>query len=240
MMNTQHRTEVFDNHVWVRFVRPRSVLSSAILNGGWCEVSNLLIMKVAGSSGDEAPDLGDPAVTLQSYSDGLGIEGAAAGMMTSASMDSYREICKTEQGVEITAIVTTGLSNALCAGDWAGVRQFDTPRRPSGTINIVVITNALLAQAAMVESVMMIAEAKAVAMRELGVRSIESGKTATGTGTDAVAIINGWGPANIRYAGKHVLFGELLATAVIDAIKESLKDRLSQYRHCRPDKSVES
>ena len=238
-MNTQHRTEVSNKHVWVRFAQRRPVLSSSTLNGGWCQASDLVIMKVAGSSEDETPHLGDPAVTLQSYSDGLGIEGATVGMMTSASMDSYREICKTEQGVEITAIVTAGLSNALCAGDRAGMRQFDTPRLPAGTINIVVITNALLAQAAMVESVMMITEAKTAAMRELGVRSTESGKTATGTGTDAVAIVNGCGPANIRYAGKHVLFGELLATAVIDAIKESLKDRLSKYRHCLPEKPVE-
>ena len=83
-----------------------------------------------------------------------------------------------------------------------------------------------MSPAALVESVMLAAEAKTVAMRELGVKSPASGEIATGTGTDAIAVANGAGPKRIHYCGKHVLFGEMLASAVIEAITESLCDRL--------------
>ena len=73
---------------------------------------------------------------------------------------------------------------------------------------------------------MLAAEAKTVAMRKLGVKSPVSGKIVTGTGTDAIAVVNGVGLETIRYCGKHVLFGEMLASVVIDAITESLSDKL--------------
>ncbi len=79
-----------------------------------------------------------------------------------------------------------------------------------------------MSHAAMVESVMLATEAKTFAMRELGVKSSVSGKIATGTGTDAIAVVNGLGSETIRFCGKHVLFGEMLASVVIDAITESL------------------
>ena len=66
-------------------------------------------------------------------------------------------------------------------------------------------------------------QAKTVALRNLGVKSPVSGFAATGTGTDAIAIAVGMGPVSIRYSGKHVLLGEMIATAVIAAIKYSLK-----------------
>jgi adenosylcobinamide amidohydrolase len=80
-----------------------------------------------------------------------------------------------------------------------------------------------MSRAAMVESVMLAAEAKTVAMRKLGVRSPVSKTIATGTGTDAIAVVNGAGPESVRYCGKHVIFGEILASAVIEATTESLR-----------------
>jgi adenosylcobinamide amidohydrolase len=82
-----------------------------------------------------------------------------------------------------------------------------------------------MSPAALVESVMLAAEAKTVAMRELDVKSPVSRAIATGTGTDAIAVANGTGPETIRYCGKHVLFGEMLASAVIEAITTSLSER---------------
>jgi adenosylcobinamide amidohydrolase len=63
-------------------------------------------------------------------------------------------------------------------------------------------------------------------MRKLGVKSPVSRTIATGTGTDAIAVANGFGPETIRYCGKHVLFGEMLASAVIETITDSLRDRV--------------
>jgi adenosylcobinamide amidohydrolase len=120
-------------------------------------------------------------------------------------------------------MVTAGVSNARCAGDRADWRAIRTDGNPTGTINTVIVTTAIMSRAAMVESVMLAAEAKTVAMRKLGVRSPVSKTIATGTGTDAIAVVNGSGPESVRYCGKHVIFGEILASAVIEATTESLR-----------------
>jgi iron complex transport system ATP-binding protein len=59
-------------------------------------------------------------------------------------------------------------------------------------------------------------------LQDLNVKSPVSGKIATGTGTDSCAVASGSGPV-VDYCGKHVLFGELLAKAVYQALKKSLE-----------------
>ena len=213
-------------HIWVGFSTEHRVLSSAVYNGGACAASNILIMKVANNFEGKKQIGQHPEITLAEYCRQLQLGGTTVGMMTSASMDSFRQVSRFSQGVEISAMVTAGISNACCAGDRAGWRTFQIDDHPTGTINIIILTNAKLSKAAMVESVMLVTEAKTVAMRELGVKSLVSGTIATGTGTDAIAVVNGFGPETIHYCGKHVLFGEMLASAVIEAITGSLRDRL--------------
>ena len=213
-------------HILVGFNTEHPVLSSAVYNGGVCAASNILIMKVANNFEGKKQIGQHPENTLAEYCRQLRLDGTTVGMMTSASMDSFRRVSRISQGVEITAMATAGISNACCAGDRAGWRKFQTDANPGGTINIIILTNALMSQAALVESVMLVAEAKAVAMRKLGVKSLVSGVIATGTGTDAIAVVNGSSPETIHYCGKHVLFGEMLASAVIEAITGSLSDRI--------------
>ena len=211
-------------HIWVGFSTEHPVLSSAVFNGGTCAASNILIMKVAKNFEGTKQIVENPEKTLAEYCRQLRLGGATVGMMTSASMDSFRQVSRTSQGVEISAMVTAGISNACCAGDRADWCKFQVDGNPTGTINIIIITNARLSDAAMVESVMIVTEAKTVAMRTLGVKSTVTGEIATGTGTDAIAVVNGFGPETILYCGKHVLFGEMLASAVIEAITGSLSD----------------
>jgi len=213
-------------HIWVGFGTEHPVLSSAVFNGGPCAASNILIMKVAENFAGTKQIAETPENALAEYCSRLRLGGTTVGMMTSASMDSFRRVSRSSQGAEISVMVTAGISNACCAGDRADWRTFRVDDNPSGTINIVIITNAMMSQAAMVESVMIVTEAKTVAMRKLGVKSTVSGVIATGTGTDAIAVVNGFGPETIHYCGKHVLFGEMLASAVIEAVTESLSDRI--------------
>ena len=213
-------------HIWVGFSSERPILSSAVFNGGRCAASNIVIMKVAENFKGTRQLLQTPEYTLAEYCGQLRLDGTTVGMMTSASMDSFRRVTRLSQGVEISALVTAGISNACCAGDRADWRKFQVDDNPTGTINIVIITTAMMSPAAMVEAVMIVTEAKTVAMRKLGLKSTVSGVIATGTGTDAIAVVNGFGPEVIHYCGKHVLFGEMLASAVIEAITGSLSDRI--------------
>jgi len=224
--NNRFELKQTSDHICVGFSRQHPVLSSAVFNGGDCTASNILIMKVAENFEGTKQIVENPGNTLAEYCRQLQLSGTTVGMMTSASMDSFRLVSRLSQGVEITAMATAGISNARCAGDRADWRALPTNTNQTGTINIIILTNATMSHAAMVESVMLATEAKTVAMHRLGVKSPVSGAIATGTGTDAIAVANGFGPETIRYCGKHVLFGEMLASAVIETITESLRDRV--------------
>ena len=224
--NNRFELKQTTEHICVDFDTEHSVLSSAVFNGGACAASNILIMKVAKNFEDTKQIVENPENTLADYCRQLQLSGTTVGMMTAASMDSFRRVSRSSQGVKITVMVTAGISNARCAGDRADWRTFQTDAHPTGTINIIIFTNAAMSHAAMVESVMLATEAKTVAMRKLGIKSPVSGAIATGTGTDAIAVASGFGSKTIRYCGKHVIFGEMLASVVIEAITESLSDRI--------------
>jgi adenosylcobinamide amidohydrolase len=226
IQNNRFELKQTPEHICVVFNTERPVLSSAVFNGGACTASNILIMQVAENFDGTKQIVENPENTLAEYCRQLQLSGTTVGMMTSASMDSFRLASRSSQGVAISVLVTAGISNARCAGDRADWRTFQTDADPTGTINIIILTNAMMSHAAMVESVMLATEAKTVAMRKLGVKSPVSGAIATGTGTDAIAVANGFGSETIRFCGKHVLFGEMLASVVIEAITESLSDRV--------------
>ena len=74
----------------------------------------------------------------------------------------------------------------------------------------------------MIEAVITATEAKTAALQNLGIKSPASGTPATGTGTDAIAVACGHGSIKVQYCGKHVIFGEILAKLVIEALTSSL------------------
>lgn len=201
------------------------VLSSAVLNGGLVRAKHILNLKVAQNLSGEKAGFESPEVTVSTYGQSLGLQGTIVGMMTSALMTSFRQVSIKEQETEVTALVTAGVSNAKRAGEPAEWRKISNDINKTGTINIIILTNRRLTQAAMVEAVITVTEAKTVALNELGVTSPKTGDLATGTGTDAIAIVSGFDSPEIEYCGKHVLFGEMLATATIQAITESLANR---------------
>jgi adenosylcobinamide amidohydrolase len=103
-----------------------------------------------------------------------------------------------------------------------------------GTINIIVLVSAALTRPALVESVMLATEAKAAALQALGIKSPISNDTATGTGTDAIAIASGQGPIEIPYCGKHVIFGEVLGRLVNEAVTASVSWERGNVYHAKP------
>ncbi|OOV87530.1 adenosylcobinamide amidohydrolase [Oceanospirillum linum] len=212
------------HHLMVYMEKPHQVLSSAVLNGGLQWVNGVLNLRVP-----KHTDQYEPAeLTLTRYGEAHGITGTLVGMMTAASMDSYRLARRSADGIEIVVLTTAGLANARCAGDRAEYRRMVSEPEEIGTINIILLTNACLTQAALVEAVMMVTEAKATALQSAAVLSPVSGKIATGTGTDSVALVNGFGP-EVKFCGKHVLFGELLAEAVVEAVSGAISWERATY-----------
>ena len=218
----QQRIERTPAHLHVEFDQPRRALSSAIYNGGLVYATHVVNLKVEKNS--DAPDqvFEPPDTTLATYCRSRGWRGVAVGLMTAASMNSGRKVRRVERGVEVTALVTAGLSNARRAGDRAEWRRFSEPEPTLGTINIIILTSARLTDAAMVETMLVLTEAKAAVLQECGAKSRASPTVATGTGTDAAVVVSGWGPPEVRFCGKHVLFGEMVASVTMEALQASL------------------
>jgi len=212
--------------VHVRFARPHRALSCAVLNGGFCHASDFLNVRVARHTPNPVED---PSRTLQRWSDELQCRGVTVGMMTAASLQSLRvareEIC----GETLAVLVTTGLENARRAGDPAEYRTLEVLPDRLGTINLGIVTSARVADTALVEMIAIATEAKVAMMQELDIMSPISGKLATGTGTDAIAVFSGDGTHHARFAGKHTLLGERLAILVMQAIRGSVNAQQAAY-----------
>jgi len=219
------------NHIHVRFDSPTQIVSSAMLNGGAVKANHILNLNVRDQYKKGLNVQQPPHLTLTQYCRNCGWSGTTVGLMTAASMDSFRMVQATAQGVEIFVLVTAGLSNARRAGDYAEYRMIGTPLYNPGTINIICLTTAALTQAAMIEAVITATEAKTAALQNLGIKSPVSGTPATGTGTDAIAVAcaSGHGSIKVQYCGKHVIFGEILAKLVIEALTSSLHGKAEDF-----------
>ena len=214
------------NHIHVEFSIPHQVMSSAVLNGGFVYADHIVNLKVPKCLA--APD--SPQHTLTQYCDNANWTGNSVGMMTAASMDSFRMAKESVQDIDIVVLVTAGLSNPRRAGDRAEYRIMAAESKEIGTINIIMITSAILTGAAMVEALLIITEAKTAALQDAGIMSPISNKIATGTGTDSVAVVSGHGPDTVNYCGKHVLFGEMLGRMVTDTVTSSITWDLTNIR----------
>lgn len=214
--------ELTPQHIHLAFDRPTQIVSSAVLNGGAVVANHILNLKISSQLKKGLNVQQPPHVTLAQYSRNCGWAGTTVGLMTAASMDSFRMVQATEQGVEIFVLATAGLSNARRAGDYAEYREIGIPHYNAGTINLICLTTAVLTPAAMIEAVITATEAKSAALQDLGIKSPVSDAMATGTGTDAIAIAGGHGSIGVQYCGKHVIFGEILAKLVIEAVTSSI------------------
>ncbi len=209
-----------EDAVHLEFQKEQAVLSSAVLCGGVVTAYHILNKRVRPKECHcEAPEH-----FLKQYARDRKWQGVCVGMMTAASMDSFRMKKESVDGVDVIVLLTAGLSNARRSGDRAEYRKIlpSSSNLPCGTINIIALTSISLTPAAMVEACMMVTEAKTAALQDAGILSPVSGKIATGTGTDATAIVSSMGNEKIRYCGKHVLLGEILGRLTYEALLDSI------------------
>jgi adenosylcobinamide hydrolase len=145
----------------------------------------------------------DPDHHLRNMAVSLGLPGRGIGMLTAADVRRHVEAC--DGGVEVCATVGLGHPTLAAAPDEAG------PISLVGTINLVVVVPERLADAALVNAVATVSEAKAQAMWDLGYR-------ATGTATDAVCILCPDGGREHAFGGPRSLWGARVARAVHGAV----------------------
>ncbi|MEV0714113.1 adenosylcobinamide amidohydrolase [Asanoa sp. NPDC050611] len=149
----------------------------------------------------------DPQEHLTELAGGMALDGPGVGLLT--GVDVTERVAATDGAVEVWATVGLGRPILAAAAHEIPRQQTHTP----GTINIVAFVPVRLSDAALVNAVMTITEAKAQALWELGL-------AATGTATDAVTVLCPQdGPAE-AYGGPLSKWGAHAARAVHRAVKE--------------------
>lgn len=217
--------EVIDRNLVVRFSPPRRVISSAVRGGGigWAHaiINHQVSDSVPHSNTKASPtnQWEDPARTMGKIADRVGIAGRCVGLMT--QVDLRHLIVAREQvgGVWVEGLFTIGVTNAVRAGDPAS-NYSRLP--PPGTINIILVTNAKLAMAALVGSVAVATESKTAKLFEARIRNTSGSGLATGTGTDSIVIAIGDGP-RLRYSGTHTTIGGLIGRVVAKGMGQGLE-----------------
>jgi adenosylcobinamide amidohydrolase len=134
-------------------------------------------------------------------------------MLTAADVDGH--IQRSQGGA--WAVTTVGIGTPLAA---AGRR----PRAVAqiGTINLLVVVDRPLTDAALVGAVLTATEAKAQALSDGGVRALNHAGPATGTATDAVCIAAPPGDG-LPFAGPATEVGAAIAGAVHAAVLDGVR-----------------
>ena len=203
----------------VSFSAPVRVLSWAVLNGGFCCADHIVNHRVCGNDGSFCDQ---PRSWLQRAATELGLHGKVVGMATAVEMENLSQVSLSGGAAEVTCFATVGCGNALSAGDPARVMLERAAQPPLHTINIITMVQPGLSDAAMVEAIQVATEGRVRALYEAGIRSSASTLSATGTGTDCIAIAC-LGAAATDYCGKHTKLGELIGLAAYTAVKEGLR-----------------
>jgi adenosylcobinamide hydrolase len=181
-----------------RLAPPRLAISSGPLGGGIGTRHWLINATVP-----MAYSRDDPADHLAELADQLGLDGPGVGLLT--GVDVADLMTTAEDGVTVWATVGLG------APIWAAA-PVSAAETTVGTVNVVVDVPVRMSDAALVNAVATVAEAKAQAVWELGLQ-------ATGTATDATCVICPTGGPAETYGGPRSTWGARIARAVHQAVR---------------------
>ncbi len=137
-------------------------------------------------------------------------------VMTAARTQDARVAVETHAEVTVVAVVTAGLSNPTAAGvsppaEW----------RP-GTINTILLIDAALTPAAMINAIITATEAKTLVLVEADIRAPHGG-LASGTSTDSMVIATTERGTRFEYAGPISPVGARIGRAVRRAMQDALR-----------------
>lgn len=187
-----------------------TTLSSSFFGGGFRRVRHILNANVA-----ENYQSDKPAADLRAIAARCSVSGPFVGLLTAVPLRKARTSFLARGQLRVGALVTAGVGNATSAGVSPPCES-----KP-GTINIILLLDAKLTRAAMLNAIVTATEAKSAVLHEMNVRTPD-GVLATGTSTDTVTIaMTGQGPT-LPYAGSATVAGWLIAKTVRQALLHSL------------------
>ena len=226
------KADVDKHKLLISSERPLDVLSSAVHNGGFKKVNNIISIHVPEDNDDNCnrniDDLDkelheNPENILKRAIVKLGNDpDEVVGMMTHADVRNVEVSHRRLQDITLSAFVTAGVEVAATAGELTISKPGSSNIDPVGTINVILLVDGNLTESCMVDAVKTVIEAKTVALRELDIRSYFSGDPASGTVTDSVVVACTKRGAPVKYAGTATVLGELIGESVKDSLKKTL------------------
>ncbi|MGQ9718848.1 MAG: bifunctional adenosylcobinamide hydrolase/alpha-ribazole phosphatase CbiS [Nitrososphaerales archaeon] len=209
---SQVECEIKKDTLVIRFNEPFKVLSSAVLNGGLFRARAIINHHVPKSF-----DHRDAASVLRNLVKNLGLADDTVGFMTAVEVHNVAIRTERVKDLVVSALVTAGLSYPATAGD-------DTLQSSGiGTINIILLIDGNLTDSCMVNCIQTAIEAKAVALRELDIRSRFSNSVASGSTSDAIAVTCTGVGESIKFAGTGTEIGMMMGRIVKEATKEAIR-----------------
>lgn len=216
------------SYVLVEAEQPLKTLNSAPWGGGF-GFHRLLVNRQV----DKSYDCDDPLAEMTAFLGAQGLAADAAACMLTAASVADAGIARAAIGAaRVTSLVTVGLGNKARAG-----LALPAPQLYPGTINVIVLVDGTMTDAAMVNAVVTATEAKVAALQELDERVVDARPAAagadaagpfvaapphaTGTTTDAVLVAATQRGPTHRYAGTATEAGYLIGRTVYDATVEA-------------------
>lgn len=199
-----------DEVVHIQSESPLITLSSAIVGGGYNTTHHIINAYV-----DKNFHVDNPQAWLHDLAKNININETFIGLLTAVKLHKVRIATFQAEGLTVSAVVTAGVGNATNAGI--------TPpfSYQPGTINTILLLDANLTHAAMLNAVITATEAKTAILQEKSIRTPEN-EIATGTSTDTVTIACTGNGILQSYAGSVTTIGWLIARSVRQALQESL------------------
>jgi iron complex transport system ATP-binding protein len=205
--------------------RPLTVLSSAVIGGGYGSTREILNVHV-----DDQYDGGRPDEDLAVVATELGVGEPFVGLMTAAYTEFARCAVETLGELTVAAVVSVGLSNTSSAGVTPPIAA-DPPDGGGapgpGTINVILLVDGALTPAAMANAVITATEAKTMTLVEWAVRTPD-GHAASGTSTDTVVVACTDRGEDMSYAGPATPVGWLIGRVVRAAMTRICEEKIAR------------
>lgn len=204
--------EVDSEAVVVTAASPLVVLSSAVVGGGPGRARAIVNLHV-----DRRCPWGDAALRLDAFATGRALPAPRVGLLTAAWTERAQIAAESARGLTALVVATVGLGNVVAAG-WTPAATTPTP----GTVNTIVVVDADVEPAALVNLALTVTEVKTLVLVAAGLRCVDGGP-ASGTSTDAVVVAaTGRGPV-VRFGGPISAAGWVVARATRTALAEGVR-----------------
>ncbi|MCC7254027.1 adenosylcobinamide amidohydrolase [Hyphomicrobium sp.] len=198
-------------HLVASFDAPQRMLSWSLTRPGFQVARRVAWLEVRNA---DLPASEDPIDSLNRLMADADLVDAIS-LITSRDITRHHLAQSEVEGVTATALATVGLSN----GERVGQRLSEPVWLP-GTINILLHVSCPLSEAAFIETLSIVTQARTAAVLDAQVSRAEV--VVTGTGTDCIVVAAPQGADGARFAGLHTAVGEAAGDAVYRTVREGV------------------